>query len=228
MDETLDLERNWRRLQVGETDLTSAARTPISPLRPIPLAARATFTPFAERLPGLRPGENDLTRILPGRPRAEGQVVRVSGLVRDVAGRPLRGTLLELWNANTWGRYTHVDDPARERLDPNFLGFGRVLTDDDGRYAFLTIRPAAYLARPDIGRWRPAHLHFSIRGGGARLITQMYFAGDPHLGVDPCFNLLGEAQGRHLGVEVASDRQGVDSEVKFDIVVGGAGAMMFE
>lgn len=217
-----------RRLQVGPTDRTSAARTPMQPLIPIPPAARRSFTPFIERLPGVRAGENDLTRIAPGRPRAEGDVLALSGRVMDQYGRPLRRTLIEIWNANKWGRYTHVDDPAREPLDPNFLGFGRCVTDDEGRYDFLTIRPAHYLARPDIGRWRPAHVHFSVRGGGARLITQMYFAGDEHLPRDPCFALLGDAAGRHVVDARPSSAPGADLEARFDIVVGGRSASWFE
>ena len=228
---TVLIERSgdsWRRLEVGETDMTSAARTPIAALRPIPPAARTSFAPFVERLPGLRPGENDLTRILPGRPRAAGTPIAVSGTVTDRDGRPARGVLVELWNANTFGRYTHSDDPAREPIDPDFLGFGRTLTDDEGRYRFLTIRPAAYLARPDIGRWRPAHLHLSLRGGGVRLITQMYFANDPYLDRDPCFQLLGEAQPRHIGRETAAEGPDRALDVGFDIVVGGRNATMFE
>lgn len=217
-----------RKLEIGKTDNTSAARTPIAPLRPIPPAARATFAPWVERVPGLRTGENDLSRIAPGRPVASGEVISVTGCVTDPTGRPLRGTLVEMWNANTWGRYMHSDDPAREPIDPHFLGHGRTLTGDDGRFAFLTIRPAPYLARPDIGRWRPAHLHLSLRGGSVRMITQMYFAGDPYLDVDPCFQLLGQAQPRHILNEEAAAHLEAARGVRCDIVVGGRNTTMFE
>lgn len=222
-----DPSKPWRRLQVGETDVTSSLRTPIAPLRPIPPAARASFAPFFEQLPGLRAGENDLTRVLPGRPRASGNAIHVSGRILDRDGRPQRGVLVELWNANAWGRYTHVDDPAREPLDPFFLGYGRSLTDEDGRYTFLTIRPAPYLARPDIGRWRPSHLHLSLRGGGVRLITQMYFAGDPYLSHDPSFQLLGDAQASHIGEETSPGGGDRTCDILFDMTVGGRNATMF-
>ena len=218
----------WRRLEIGKTDRTSAARTPTAALRPIPEVVRRDFVPFVERLPGLRTGENDLTRILPGRRRADGVPIAVAGRVTDETGRPQAGVLVELWNANHFGRYTHVDDPAREPLDQHFLGFGRTLTDNQGRYRFMTIRPAAYLARPDINRWRPSHLHFSLRGGPVRLVTQMYFIGDPYLDIDPCFQLLGDAQPRHLGRELPADAPDVDHLIGFDIVVAGRDSLFFE
>lgn len=212
----------------GPTDRSAAARTPLHPLRLIPPQARHTFVPYMERQPAVRAGENDLTRIAPGRTRAQGDVLSLHGVIWDERGRPIRNTLVEIWNANKWGRYTHEDDPAREPLDPNFLGVGRMITDDQGRYQFLTIKPGAYLARPDIGRWRPAHVHFSIRGGSSRLITQMYFASDPHNERDPCFHLLGDAQNRHIGKEVTPAAADVQLEVQFDIVIGGPNASWFE
>jgi protocatechuate 3,4-dioxygenase beta subunit len=222
-------DRPWRRILAGPTDMAAAARVPSAALRPIPEAARASFAPFVERLPGLRVGENDLTRILPGRRRAQGTPMAVSGIVVDNDGRPARGVLVEMWNANRWGRYTHKDDPARQPIDPDFLGYGRTLTDDAGRYQFLTIRPAAYLARPDIDRWRPAHLHFSLRGGGVRLVTQMYFAEDPHLDRDPCYSILTDAQRhRQIGEELPSGGADRDLDIRFDMVVGGSNATMFE
>ena len=188
-----------RLMLPGPTDGAAERRVPSERLHLIPEAARRSFVPWVADLPGLKLGENDLTRIAPGRPQAEGEVIEISGHVLDEFGRPVRNTLVEIWNANKWGRYTHVKDPVRERLDPNFLGFGRTMTDEAGRYRFRTIMPGSYLARPDIDRWRPAHVHVSIRGGSARLIAQMYFAGDPHLARDPMFILLGEAQPRHFG-----------------------------
>ena len=223
-----DTAGSWRRLAVGPTDNTSAHRTPTQALRPIPRAARASFASVTTTLPGLRAGENDLTRVAPGRPRAEGIPIHVAGRVLDVYGRPLSGVLVELWNANRYGRYTHPDDPAREPLDPNFFGFGRTISGADGAYEFLTIRPAPYLARPDIGRWRPAHLHISIRGGSARLVTQFYFADDPYLAIDPAFSLLGEAQARHLVRETTATVDDARHDVRRDIVVGGRNTTMFD
>lgn len=115
----------------------------------------------------------------------------------------------------------------RERLDPNFLGFGRTMTDETGRYRFRTIMPGSYLARPDIDRWRPAHVHVSIRGGSARLIAQMYFQGDPHLARDPMFILLGEAQGRRVGNRVGQGAEG-ETLYSWDIVIGWRNTAYFE
>lgn len=135
--------------------------------------------------------------------------------------------MVDIWNANKWGRYTHVKDPVRERLDPNFLGFGRTMTDETGRYRFRTIMPGSYLARPDIDRWRPAHVHLSLRGGSARLIAQMYFQGDPHLARDPMFILLVEARGRHFGNRVGQGAEG-ETLYSWDIVIGGRNTAYFE
>lgn len=221
-----------RTLQPGPTDGTAETRVPSRALRLIPPAARRSFVPFDPVQPALRAGENDLTRRAPGRPQATGEVIQIVGFVTNQTGRPLRSTLLEIWNANTWGRYAHVDDPAREPLDPHFVGHGRTLTDDRGSYEFATILPGSYLARPDIGRWRPRHIHFSIRGGAVRLVTQMYFPGDPWNELDPSFILLGEAQQRHIGQEAPGPQghapeQGV-RQFRFDIIIGGANATYFE
>ncbi len=214
-------EQFGRQLVPGPTDNAAAARTPIERLRRIPPTARRSFVPFMPILPGLRMGENDLTRVAPGRPQAHGQVITVAGRITDCLGRPISPSLVELWNANHWGRYTHIDDPARERLDAYFLGHGRAVTDVDGNYFFRTILPGPYLARPDIDRWRPRHIHFSIRGGSARLITQLYFTGDPHNAADPGFILLGDAQTRHLAIEES------EGQFRFDIVMAGRNANWF-
>jgi len=221
-------DHRGRILPVGPTDRTSSQRTPAAPLRLVPAIARDSFSPYIERTQTPRPGENDLTRVGPGRPLAEGQRIEVKGRVTDDRGRPLANALIEIWNANKWGRYTHVDDPAREPLDPNFLGVGRAMSDDDGHYRFWTILPGAYLARPDIGRWRPKHIHFSLLGKSARLVTQMYFAGDPYNATDPAFILLGEAQPRHIGRKLEQAPEQFDAAYAFDIVVGGRFGMRFE
>ncbi|WP_448090667.1 dioxygenase family protein [Pseudomonas azerbaijanoccidentalis] len=217
-----------RKLEIGPTDRTSEQRTPESPLFLIPEAARESFVPYVTDLPVPRAGENDLTRIAPGRPLAEGDRIEVFGRICDERGRPIRGALMEIWNANKWGRYTHVDDPARQPLDPNFIGIGRVMSDDNGEYRFWTIEPGAYLARPDIGRWRPKHVHMSLLGGSARLVTQMYFPGDELLKKDPSFYLLGDAGERHIAVENKSDQEGFKAAYQFNIVVGGRNATYFE
>lgn len=217
-----------RQLLPGPTDNAAAARTPGNRLRLIPREARRSFVPLAPAQPGIRLGENDLTRIAPGRPRAQGEVILVAGRITDQRARPIRHTMLEIWNANKFGKYVHHDDHSDHKPDPNFLGIGRTVTDADGNYSFLTIKPGSYLARPDINRWRPSHIHFSIRGGTARLVTQMYFAGDPHNERDPGYILLGEAQKRHIGQELAAQRDDVARGFRFDIVIGGANANYFE
>lgn len=112
---------------------------------------------------------------------ALGQLIRVSGQVLDGAGRPLAGALVETWQANAAGRYRNPLDTRDAPLDPNFLGNGRICADDAGRYEFFTVKPGAYPV-PDSGRWwRPPHIHLSVFGPSSlsRLVTQMYFPGDP-------------------------------------------------
>jgi protocatechuate 3,4-dioxygenase beta subunit len=119
----------------------------------------------------------DLT-VMPGKPgRAAGEVIHVMGRVLNVEGQPVRGARVELWQANSHGRYTHPSDTNPAPLDPNFEGFAAQMTDAEGRYRFKTIKPGAY---PAAGNWiRPPHLHFEVTGRINRLVTQMYFPGEP-------------------------------------------------
>jgi protocatechuate 3,4-dioxygenase beta subunit len=128
-------------------------------------------------------GQNaDLTRV-PGRPgRAEGLVLNVMGRVLNLKGAPVRNATIEIWQANSHGRYRHPSDHNPAPLDPNFEGSAILTTDHDGRYRFKTIKPAAYPAGPD--RMRPAHIHFQVSGQQDRLVTQMYFEGDPYNATD--------------------------------------------
>jgi protocatechuate 3,4-dioxygenase beta subunit len=142
------------------------------------------------------PIASDLTHQGKGEPL--GERIIVEGRVIDGDGRPLRGTLLELWQANAAGRYVHERDQHDAPLDPNFLGAGHAITDDDGGFRFLTIKPGAYPWRNSHNAWRPAHIHFSVFGAGfaSRLITQMYFPGDPLLALDPIYNSIPDAGAR--------------------------------
>src|SRR5207247_8127131 len=161
-------------------DRESETRTPAHALYRIPDPSRDPFTPCPPA-PSLRAGEDDLTRLAPGRRQASGEAIAITGRILDEDLRPVRRTVIEVWGANAHGRYSHVIDAGRNDapLDPNFYGFGRLMTDEDGRYRVRTIKPGAYIARKDIGWWRPPHVHFSVLGGGVRLVTQMYFSGEP-------------------------------------------------
>jgi protocatechuate 3,4-dioxygenase beta subunit len=130
-----------------------------------------------------------------------GERIIVSGVVRDEDARPVRGALIEVWQANAAGRYLHKNDQHDAPIDPNFTGCGRALTDSEGRYRFVTIRPGAYPWGNAPNAWRPSHIHFSLFGAGliSRLVTQMYFPGDPLLDHDPIFQSVpGDAAKRRL------------------------------
>jgi protocatechuate 3,4-dioxygenase beta subunit len=131
--------------------------------------------------------DNDLTRQHGGEPH--GERIIVTGRVVEEDGRPVRNALVEIWQANAAGRYAHDIDRHPAPLDPNFTGAGRALTDDDGRYEFVTVKPGAYPWKNHPNAWRPAHIHFSLfgRAFSSRLVTQMYFPGDPLFEFDPIF-----------------------------------------
>ncbi|MCK7625535.1 protocatechuate 3,4-dioxygenase subunit beta [Streptomyces sp. RS10V-4] len=151
-------------------------------LRTAPGAAERTAPVFGTAPAG--PRDADLTAHHAGPPL--GERITVSGRVLDRAGRPVRGQLVEIWQANAAGRYAHREDRNPAPLDPHFTGAGRCLTDAAGRYAFTTVRPGAY-PLPGERAWRPSHVHFSVFGTAftQRLVTQMYFPGDPLLPHDP-------------------------------------------
>ena len=152
----------------------------------------------------------------------------MTGTLRNENGTPIRDALIEIWNANHHGRYRHVEDASGLKLDENFFGMGRVVTDEDGNYCFWTISPGAYLARPDIGRWRPKHIHLSVSGGSARLITQMYFPDEPNNASDPMAILMGDGFENNIGKPYETSDLDVDEGYRFDIVVGGRNATFFE
>ncbi|MFI8995083.1 protocatechuate 3,4-dioxygenase subunit beta [Streptomyces sp. NPDC053542] len=140
--------------------------------------------------------DNDLTRQHTGEPL--GERITVSGRLLDGRGRPVRGQLVEIWQANASGRYAHQRDDHPAPLDPNFTGVGRVLTGDDGSYSFTTIKPGAYPWRNHTNAWRPAHIHFSLFGDAftQRLVTQMYFPNDPLFPYDPILRSVTDESAR--------------------------------
>ena len=173
--------------------------------------------------------DRDLTRnaVRSGEPL--GERIVVAGRVLDTSGRPLPGTLVEIWQANAAGRYAHSGDDHDAPLDPNFLGTGRTLTDGQGRYRFTTIRPGAYPWRNHANAWRPAHIHFSVFGAAfvQRLVTQMYFPGDPLLAFDPIFNATADAAARQRlvsGFSLALTEPERALGFEFDIVLRGPAA----
>lgn len=144
---------------------------------------------------GRKPLEGaDLTR-LPGRAgRATGQIMQVTGRVINTDGKPVPGARIEIWQANTHGRYTHPSDTNPAPLDPNFDGYALLASDAEGRYAFTTIKPGAYPAGPSL--MRPPHIHFDVTGRINRLVTQMYFAGEPLNERDPFLQSAGPNKDR--------------------------------
>jgi protocatechuate 3,4-dioxygenase beta subunit len=175
--------------------------------------------------------DHDLTRQHGGDPL--GERIVVSGRVLDRDGRPVRGALIEVWQANAAGRYIHEGDQHPAPLDPNFTGAGRCLTDDDGRYRFVTVKPGAYPWRNHPNAWRPAHIHFSLFGRAFtnRLVTQMYFPGDPLFDADPIFQSVRDAQAQARLIS-ALDWETTTPEwalgYRFDIVLGGPAATPLE
>jgi protocatechuate 3,4-dioxygenase beta subunit len=142
------------------------------------------------------PDITDLTAFGKGQPI--GERIIVAGRVLDEDGRPIRRSLVEIWQANAAGRYAHDSDQHPAPLDPNFRGTGQMLTDDDGAFRFLTIKPGAYPWRNSPNAWRPAHIHFSLFGSrnDSRLVTQMYFPGDPLLAYDPVIHAIADPAAR--------------------------------
>jgi protocatechuate 3,4-dioxygenase beta subunit len=176
-------------------------------------------------------GENDLTTQHAGEP--VGQRIVVSGKVTDDSGRPLRNTLIEVWQANAGGRYFHRQDDHPAPLDPNFTGAGRTLTDDDGDYRFVTIKPGAYPWENHANAWRPAHIHFSLVGPSlvTRLITQMYFPDDPLFPLDPIFQSIRDEKARNRLISTFDLQTTVPKWAlgfRFNIVLRGPDATPFE
>ena len=175
--------------------------------------------------------ESDLTIAGAGAPIGERIVVR--GRVLDGDGRPVRRQLVEIWQANAAGRYVHQHDQHPAPLDPNFTGTGRCLTDDAGWYSFTTIKPGSYPWHNHRNAWRPAHIHFSLFGTDftQRMITQMYFPGDPLFPLDPIYQSITSESARArlvAGYDHGSSQHGILLGYRWDVVLTGSHATPIE
>ena len=210
--------------------VSTIARSPRMQLVPLPRTRSERTGPvFGHGL--IREHDNDLTAQHGGDP--VGERIYVHGRVLDEDGRPVRNALVEIWQANAAGRYRHKVDTYNAPLDPNFTGAGRTLTDEHGYYWFKTVKPGPYPWGNHHNAWRPSHIHFSLFGAGilSRLVTQMYFPGDPLQPLDPIFNSIPDEAARRRLVSTL-DMQRAESNYAlayaFDIVLRGRGETPFE
>jgi protocatechuate 3,4-dioxygenase, beta subunit len=201
--------------------VSTRSRSPVRPLLPLPEELHSLAAPvFGED--DLDPDDADLTAHGDGDPL--GERIIVHGRILDEDGRPVPNALVEVWQANAAGRYRHDGDLHPAPLDPNFAGAGRALAGADGSYRFVTVKPGAYPWRNHPNAWRPAHIHFSLFGRAftQRLVTQMYFPGDPLFELDPIFNSVRDPRARELLV-ARFDLDATEPEwalaYRFDIVL---------
>lgn len=210
--------------------VSSIKRAPTKPQVRIPYTLSEITGPLFD--PGIvAPTACDLTRGHAGEPL--GERIIVSGRVLDEDNRPLANTLVELWQANAAGRYRHEWDQHPAPLDPNFSGSGQAVTDAEGRYRFVTIRPGEYPWRNHYNAWRPAHIHFSLFGPAfaTRLVTQMYFPGDPLLAFDPIFNCTGDEKARQRLISTFDWETTLPDRAlgyRFDLILRGRDATPME
>ena len=199
-------------------------------LRPLTLTETELTSPRLGDRP-LGPHDHDLTVHGDGEPI--GERIIVYGQVLEDGGRPVPETLVEIWQANACGRYRHAGDQHPAPLDPNFEGVGRCLTDAEGRFRFVTIKPGAYPWKNHHNAWRAAHIHLSVFGPAfaTRLVTQMYFPGDPLFFQDPIFNAVRDESARKRMIssyDHATTSPAWATGYRFDIVLGGATATPLE
>ncbi|MGB7727157.1 MAG: protocatechuate 3,4-dioxygenase subunit beta [Candidatus Acidiferrum sp.] len=209
---------------------SSVKRAPTQPLVTLPDSLSEITGPVF-RNEVLSAKAFDLTQQHKGAPL--GERIVVSGRVLDEDGRPVRDSLVEIWQANAAGRYLHKWDQHDAPLDPNFTGVGQAFTDENGRYRFVTIRPGAYPWRNHPNAWRPQHIHFSLFGPAfaTRLVTQMYFPGDPLLEFDPIFHSVGDEAARNLLIsrfDWATTTPEIALGFRFDIILRGRNATPME
>lgn len=218
--------RDWssQPRYIDEGYKSTALRGPTKPLIPIPQSLSELTGPVYGH-DGLGPLDSDLTRN--GRRNGEplGERIIVTGRVLDEMGRPVPNSLVEVWQANAAGRYIHKVDQHDAPIDPNFFGGGRCATDAEGRYTFMTVKPGAYPWGNHHNAWRPNHIHFSLFGPSfvTRLVTQMYFPGDPLLDLDPIYQSVPAGVRERLVSRFSIDvtRPGYALGYEFDIVLRG-------
>ena len=208
---------------------STALRHPTQPLVKVPQSITETTGP--QFSPARYPSNIDISKVASG--EAMGQRIIVEGHVRDEDGRPVPHTMIELWQANSTGRYHHEGDQHDAPLDPHFQGSGRVFTDENGKYRYTSIKPGAYPWRNHHNAWRPNHIHYSLFGPGfaTRLITQMYFEGDPLLKYDPIYNSLSDPKAAarliaDFDIELTEPEWALG--YRFNITLRGRGATPFE
>jgi protocatechuate 3,4-dioxygenase beta subunit len=205
-------------------------RAPGRPLTLLPqLLTEVTGPVFG--LDAVAAADHDLTGQHAGEPL--GERIVVTGRVLGSDGRPVPRTLVEVWQANAAGRYRHAGDQHPAPLDPNFTGAGRCLTDSGGRYRFVTVKPGAYPWGNHDNAWRPAHIHFSLFGQAftQRLVTQMYFPGDPLFAHDPIFNSIPDPRARQRLIaqfDLDATEPGWALAYQFDIVLRGPSSTPLE
>ncbi len=209
---------------------STRARAPKQPLVEIPQTLSELTGPrFGKE--SLRAEHVDLSHFDGG--AALGERIIVAGRLIDEDGRPIRDALIEIWQCNAAGRYVHTRDQHDAPLDPHFSGLGATVTDDDGWYRFMTIRPGAYPWGNHPNAWRPAHIHFSLFGNAyaQRLVTQMYFPGDPLMPFDPIYNSTADREARERLI-AAFDWSLTESDYalgyRFDMVLRGRDQTPFE
>jgi protocatechuate 3,4-dioxygenase, beta subunit len=205
-------------------------RAPSQPLIFLPHTRSETTGPVFGHS-DVRPIDSDLTTQHAGEPQGERIIVR--GRVLDGDGHAVSNSLIEIWQANAAGRYAHARDNHPAPLDPNFTGMGKTLTDKDGFYSFVTIKPGAYPWRNHDNAWRPAHIHFSLFGPAfvTRLITQMYFPGDPLFAHDPILQSIPDEKARQRLIskfDLETTKPEWALGYRFDIVLRGRESTPFE
>lgn len=206
---------------------STALRAPARPFFQAPRTLTELSGPvFSQN--DVRPGENDLAHAADGHPFI-GQQMILEGRVTDELGRPVPGTLVEIWQTNASGKYNHPDDGSEAPMDPDFNGCGRAVTDADGVYRFVTIKPGAYPVSRTGAWWRPPHIHYSLFGPSflSRLITQLYFPGEPLNDHDSIFAAVSEPAAQKRLVAAYDPDLGVAGQslgYRFDIVLRGKAA----